>query len=247
MGIFKKLGLALTPKVDADKPFEIHPLARTAHTGVLVSWVLGSTIEALHPTDGWVVVDRPVFEPETQYRVAGYVTETSEELRVFQATVGRRKSFSETLMAGQAIHTFGNTMNLPADVAGVPVPDSVVRAPKPQTTTRFVRGDIWEAVNGRSYLVLGNKHDIVSDGRYDAAQDPDKYPLILVRYEEGMKQSVTHRDLMGRRDLAPNENLVKRTGSINLPPITPNGIVLQRKKDHVVVSFRSFETVIQAG
>lgn len=240
MGIFKKLGLALTPKVDADKPFVIHPLAHKAHPGPLLSWALGQTIEALHPTEGWVVVDRPQFEPDTQYRAVGnpYATApiapmTHKECgnAIHQAASAR---FMEALDATAPTHVYPK--NVPTGTT----------APKPQTTTRFVRGDIWEAVNGRSYLVLGNKHDIVPAGRYDASQDPDKYPLILVRYEEGMKQSVTHRDLMGRRELAPNENLVKRTGSIKLPFITHDGIILKRKKDYVIVSFASFETVIQA-
>lgn len=242
MGIFKKLGLALTPKVDADKPFVIHPLAHKAHPGPLLSWALGQTIEALHPTEGWVVVDRPQFEPDTQYRAVGNPYATAPIAPI------AHKDW------GEAIHQAASARFMEACVAATAPTHAYPKnkpmfdlAPKPQTTTRFVRGDIWEAVNGRSYLVLGNKHDIVPDGRYDASQDPDKYPLILVRYDEGMKQSVTHRDLMGRRELAPNENLVKRTGSINLPPITTDGVILKRKKDHVIVNFGSFETVIQAG
>lgn len=233
MGIFKKLGLALPPKVEVDKPFVIHPLAHKVHPGPLLSWALGQTIEALHPTEGWVVVDRPQFEPDTQYRAvyAPIAPMTHKE-------------------CGEAIHRTAEAAffaKVDPSIVGYDSYQLKPTAPKPQTTTRFVRGDIWEAVNGRSYLVLGNKHDIVPDGRYDASQDPDKYPLILVRYDEGMKQSVTHRDLMGRRELAPNENLVKRTGSINLPPITTDGVILKRKKDHVIVNFGSFETVIQAG
>ncbi len=238
MGIFKKLGLALTPKVDVDKPFVIHPLAHKAHPGPLLSWALGQTIEALHPTEGWVVVDRPQFEPDTQYRAGGNPYATAPIAPMTHKECGEdipqaaAVCFFEALDAPAPTHAYPKNKLMPAP------------APKPQTTTRFVRGDIWEAVNGRSYLVLGNKHDIVPHGRYDASQDPDKYPLILVRYEEGMKQSVTHRDLMGRRELAPNENLVKRTGSINLPFITHDGIILKRKKDQVIVGFDTFETLI---
>ena len=203
-------------KPESAKAFKIHPMARQAHPVAFSAWAAGGTVAALNPdTNRYEVVDLPIFAPEVNYIVT-------------------------------AAPKMGNGFMPPTPKAmpraAAPV---AARAPQPAPVAQAMplRGDIWVSNSGNQYLVLGNKHDLIPN--YNALNDPDKLPLVVVRYDEGMKTSLSHRTTMGSRISNSGMDLTARVGRTLLNAVTTRGqykVLYARKNDSIVVDVRTFET-----
>lgn len=100
------------------------------------------------------------------------------------------------------------------------------------TPTLLKRGDVWASNNGYSFLVLGNKYDLVPN--YNPANDPDTTPIVVMRDDIGVKQAVSCRDFNGNRaDHNSKFCLLSKNASksrnLNAPTIGSDYILLYRR------------------
>ncbi len=173
MSILDKLGFKRKPKADVEKPqIKLHPDCMTRH-GTLVSMYLsGSQIEVLNPqNETWEDCPQPIFDPQYCYRLFGNVS-----VRPVQSV---KPLFVPT-----------------------PAPKVVTRrvnvAPETVTpTSHYKRGDVCQNVDGKTFIVLGSKFDLIAD--YNPNLDPDSNSLVVMRHDAGMKKAVSTRDGSGRR------------------------------------------------
>lgn len=205
MGIFDSL-LGRKPK--AATKIELHADCRAAHGPTLSSWLSGSAVEVLNPSNGqWEVTDNPTFEPQYRYRVKAptYIAPpvprpvfddgTSAVVPV-SADWGILAELQGTV--GISGHDGPNGHNGP-DARDYP--DSIVVTPNVAAVTKpychYKRGDVYTNAAGITYIVLANKYDVIPG--YNPSIDPDSNPLVVMRYNCNVKQAVSTRDFAGRR------------------------------------------------
>lgn len=97
-----------------------------------------------------------------------------------------------------------------------PTPPPTVDYPfTPAPECIYKRGDVYKTESGLTYLVLGNKYDLIVG--YDPTIDPDSNPLVVMRYDSGKKKAVSCRDLNGHR--ADNSSVYSLINKVTTSPL----------------------------
>ena len=167
MGLLADFGLTKKSVPKTATQISLHPDCRQRHSSVIASWFLGIPVEVLNPETNEW---EPCAEPIFDPAYDYRCTPMSAPVHVPKAA--------------------------PAPVA----PPAYVPAPPTSvvdTLQSYERGDIFCANNGNTYLVLGNKYNII-DG-YIPDEDPDSGHIVVMRFDTGRKQAVTCRDEYGNR------------------------------------------------
>ncbi len=198
MGILESLGLGKKPKA-VPKPIsqiKLHPECMTRHAAVVPLWLAGNSVEVLNPTnDIWEDSAEPYFDPAYAYRLkhapVPTMPTTSRATRMFDGCAVKESD----------------------SVGHAPV------SPTPKPFCKYRRGDIYQSATGEQFLVLGNKYDLIAN--YNPSNDPDTNPLIVVRYQDGVKAAVSTRDFQGNRaDGVAKFALVHLARDIHLPSLS---------------------------
>lgn len=177
MSILEALGLrSKKPNPKPISTIKLHPECMTRHATLVSTWLAAKMpVEVLNPsTNEWEECDNPIFSPEHEYRA----------IQPTSIAIHNKTKLVNTKVI-DVPPWFGES---------VPAP---IPAPIPAPTCKYQRGDIYISTTGKKFLVLGNKYDLVPN--YNPSNDPDSNPLIVMRYDDGVKQAVSCRDFQGKR------------------------------------------------
>lgn len=240
--------------------FMIHPEAARHFGSVMSYWVRGAQVEVLNPqTQQWELTNTPAFDPQYKYRI---VHDDLRHLVDMDMTAHNRAMDAAAQVAAKPLKDEIAMLKRELDamqrtVAATKATQTPVSVADSQATTyyagngpqhmnKFKRGQIWKARNGQKYIVLANK---MSRLPRDKAMFDGGMPLVVARYDDGMKVAATHRFLDGTRKHDSSLDLVEMVGSDTLGGIPCNSagtheILFTRKKDCIGLNLRTGETQV---